>query len=619
MIEEFVERWIALVGTMHALPQVQRQRMIPLMFEPFCELVREFTKAQKDRRKRSFETYKERLTGKPSSWLHIAGAEDPAVAFFIQEGLQPDWTPDFEGWLNYLTTRSAPLKRMLSDPAKWRPAVFPEAGRREHTLIVAATGSGKSELMKVLLHHYVQHSDAGVLLLDPGDNLAREVAHWPILHERDRLIYVQPGLRPDRTVGFNLFGGGQHLSRSQKSHRAEEIALIIGEMTADLTMNMRTLVAACTRVLLDFPDPTLADLNRMLVRPDDQKSSSFAFDRRADHRRDRLMKAAWHHPDQKVRNFFQAKFDTVPYHQSRGYLMTRIDAIESMADICDALYGPGTIDLEKELNACKIVVVHLKHYGNNEQAATMGRMLVAMVAAMGLKRGRQPDDTQHRPVHLFIDEVSVMVSQQMVVILNQLRQSGVHATLAQQVGGQGFTADQKAALLINTRTHIVHMDTPQEGLAMLDWHGDASELPPVGKGEFWVKWANAPGVQTVKVRSDLWLPRDANNQPIPVPELWVDPKTWQRFIDRMDGPGGYYRDARMGEPDLLDPQNLSFNADEPLPDAQELPLRRKAGRQPKGPKLTLSKSKNTPERRPKSIDNAAQYSPLIGGDDAEPG
>src|SRR4051812_5767022 len=70
---------------------------------------------------------------------------------------------------------------------------LPERSRERNTYICASIGSGKSELMKLLIHSTMQKGDAAVILLDPTGRTAKET-RFKELARNDRLVWIDPYL-----------------------------------------------------------------------------------------------------------------------------------------------------------------------------------------------------------------------------------------------------------------------------------------------------------------------------------------------------------------------------------------------------------------------------------------
>ena len=86
------------------------------------------------------------------------------------------------------------------------PVLVPEKARERHTYVVGATGYGKSEILKVLLHSYsAERQHGAVVVLDPSGDFIEEVAMMKELVGSNRLVYVKQGLEQGMTITINPF------------------------------------------------------------------------------------------------------------------------------------------------------------------------------------------------------------------------------------------------------------------------------------------------------------------------------------------------------------------------------------------------------------------------------
>ena len=145
----------------------------------------------------------------------VRGEASPALARLLDASERVQLTADFAGWLRYLGTQG-PIDRAMQHPRYKRDGVFHAGGLEESALVVAPRKWGKSELLKALVYHHVaapfdNDPAAAVVVLDPGGDLALQMARWPELsgpnRSRDRLLYIEPDLRDGLTVGLNPLDG----------------------------------------------------------------------------------------------------------------------------------------------------------------------------------------------------------------------------------------------------------------------------------------------------------------------------------------------------------------------------------------------------------------------------
>ena len=526
----------------------------PVPFDEFCEVVKDPGKASLE-----LERARQRLEKNPGSAVRIT----PGIAQLVERRAKhPDWMPTPTGWGLYLASLAPALKEHLD--ALRRDALFPEAARQEHTLIVAPTGHGKSTLLKALIHHYVAEAPgSAVIVLDPGGDLVRQVARWPELIQGDRLVYIEPELKPGFTVGLNPLDG-RGLDERGQNHVAAALARALGEVVNELTDNMRTLVRTTATLLLGTPGATLRDM-QVLLR---QSAATAAPKRRArvrpgpgielppetavqgDERAAELLALGREHPDEEVADFFASEFEGEYFAPTRNSMAARLRNVLSLIDVRNMMTGPATVHLESLIDARRVILVNLARFGD-DGSAMVGRLLVALVAGLVRRRADLPEGARRVPVQLFVDEVTTMVSPQMVRVLAELRKFGLHMTMAQQIAGAGFTTEQKAVLFGNTACKlVVPTDEDVNKLFQAERGKDAVRL---GRGEFLVQWGRSAETRRLVVRPDM---ADGGRG--------VDDAEWRAFVER--------HVARYYRPSTAPRASPGAAAPAAEPDADEFPL-----------------------------------------------
>lgn len=456
----------------------------------------------------------------------------------LSMGPRKEFTQDLEGWINYLGSIDKGYERRLSEI--YVSQSLPSSGRDEHTLIAAKPKWGKSELLKQLVHHYVRHDNAGVLLIDPHNDAAEQIAHWPELVNSGRLIYLDPALVPGRTFGLNpLDGSGLDLNGRRLV--AAQWANILSELTTDISNNMTRILRACVHVLLAMPGgATFWDLMLLLgpqARPEPKsRGRSESLDAmvtelpqdKADKQRaaELLAFARSYAEDRLTASFFRTDFELDQLSQARTALRSRLETILNLPHAYAMLVGHPTINLREALDAKKVVIANLSAF-DKEGAAMIGKLLIALVYGIGRKRANLPQENRV-PVHVFIDEATTMVTPTVLDTLRELRKFRVHLTLAQQVPGDGFTPAEARALRTCTGCKFI-APTGETMVDLLELPGRPSSYPEIRRHEFWVKWPDIEEPLRVKVHGNLADKR-----------LRVTDGEWDRFVH---GPlAKYYRD-----------------------------------------------------------------------------
>lgn len=110
-------------------------------------------------------------------------------ALYLQEKLKR-FEPTKSGYAHYLTENFKNLSPFLNRTNK-----IPISQKGCHTYITGGTGSGKSELIKSLLWHYlIRNKGTGLVLLTPNGEIAEQVAKFWVNLDDNRLIYIEPNL-----------------------------------------------------------------------------------------------------------------------------------------------------------------------------------------------------------------------------------------------------------------------------------------------------------------------------------------------------------------------------------------------------------------------------------------
>jgi hypothetical protein len=371
--------------------------------------------------------------------------DSPELRRFAKEIYDPEQhTPDFAGYVRYVCDVNPALKNAVFSQMHLGAAELREVERHKHTYIVGGTGSGKSELLKLLIHHYVQHPQlGGVLVLDPHGKLAREVARWQEFAGAgaSRLVYLDamaasdmgglcPALNPLVSAGAS-----SDAVANLAEQLADALVYLAGEGEGQ-TAYMQRLGAYGLHVLLDRPGSTLADLARALMAPDGEP----------------LVSLGRQHRDEDVRLHYLHQFLNDSHKSGRNGLAARLGGALRRPIFRRMMTAPGPLDLTAVLDAGKVVVVNCASAGKARVA--LGRLLMAQVAALGERRAFEPNRPK-KPVHVFIDEATLLMAPPIFTILLELRKENIFLTMAQQSFADGLDSRLTKALVDNTNVKML--------------------------------------------------------------------------------------------------------------------------------------------------------------------
>lgn len=406
--------------------EIARLRMVEPVgtLEEFLEVAKNFQRWLRDWQQRNpSESYE---TGK-----------DNVLAYMTPEAVRPT----AEGYVRYLKKRSKFFAAAL-DPEKNNglEVRLPLADLRRHAYVVAGTGGGKTELLKVLAHE-VAATGAGVLVIDPHGALAEDVAQFTEFAGawRDRLAYLDVGDQGARPC-LNPFSG---LAESAVRDEAGEMASALQElleernaMGAGSTVNMRLMVKNCIRVLLRTEDPDLRSLYRFMN--DAENGDLVDLGKRSD--------------NEMVASFFAADFVAKERGTTKTAVRARLQEILD-GDRVHLFCGPATIDVEQSLDAGKVVVLNLGAVDAGT-AEAVGRFMMARLFSMAKRRGAERAG-KRRPVFIIADEAHLYLSRSAGDILAQARKFGIHLIAAQQSVDQGRDPEVQKLLMTQSAVKMV--------------------------------------------------------------------------------------------------------------------------------------------------------------------
>jgi len=400
-----------------------------------------------------------------------------------RERIEQSFENSEAGYLRFLCAENPQALSFFFE--RYRTLPITEEDRKRHTYINGGAGSGKSEAIKAIFHHYLSRNMAPALvLIDPHGDVAEQVAKWPELQDGKRLVYIDPSLEPGKTPIFNP------LDIPDAERNPDDIAIIVKQLIEvfpeliqglEFTPQMRTLISACLTVLLSVRGSTLSDLMDFM---DDSKNEAWL--RYADE----VLTGSMY------RDYFRRDFmDKSSDITKRGIRMRLLEALQGNPPFLRMISGESTFNLEELLNRRAVVIFRLSRGDIGETTSNLiGKFIIARLKAFAFKQGRIPE-SQRIPVHAFVDECQNFLSESIEIILKEARKFGVHLTLAQQILGDGMSPDLLKAILGNTGVKITGKNATFTLKRMAEETGASlEELQTLSTGFFHIKAGNRHGV-----------------------------------------------------------------------------------------------------------------------------
>jgi hypothetical protein len=358
------------------------------------------------------------------------------------------YEPTFAGWKRYLREASPWFYEFLERDI---PVRLPR-DKLLNAYIVAASQSGKTELLKLFAHAVITHGREALVFIEPAGDASRQIVRWP--ESGNRLIYVDHGLELGMTPIINPFeiSGVSAEDTSPRALRTKKViaqqlfeafqeVLATGE-GAELSKNMQSVLMQCLLVLLDRPGATIRDLHRFM---DSSRNADLVeFGQSRDH-----------YPD--VQDFFKYSFHRKNFDMTKTAIHTKLQDLFSTGNFADLTCRKSTIDLERSLQERKVIIFSLSKGALGErEASAFGRLIVAMLQGIAMRREAQGNRV---PIRAIIDEVQNYTTKSMQTIITEAAKFKLFLTMAQQQIGQGMTAEMRNAVL-NASAQIAGRNAP---------------------------------------------------------------------------------------------------------------------------------------------------------------
>lgn len=408
---------------------------------------------------------------------------------------------------------------------------IPEKHRRRHTYILGRSGSGKSELLKLLVYDCLQRPDhCSIIILDPHGDFAEEVARFRENRDSGRLIYLDPYLAHGHVPTINPLD-----TRDRSPQNVDITAQALLEAfkqildNTSLSVQMEALLIPCLTVLLLRPGSTLLDLQRFMN----------------DERNEDLVELGRRSHNEAHRIFFCDRFYEKTFGPTKASISTKLQSLLNSQVFYHLTVGQSTVDIGSLLDCRKLVVFNLaKGKMGSDAAQAFGRFLLALIQSAILKRAQSAKSCRV-PVYLFIDEFQNYISSSIAEILAESRKYALHMTMAQQYLGQQMNTDFRRGVLANTDVKITGKSASDSRAAIARETGiTEAELDRLDVGQFFVKVGSRPAFR-LNVPHFLVGMNNAMT-----PQDWQETKNRQlEDFYRPIAPGQHTADARGSDPD----------------------------------------------------------------------
>jgi hypothetical protein len=354
---------------------------------------------------------------------------------------------DFATYTEMLQHYKVPIFQLIHDSTM--PINISMEALHRHCYITGGSGSGKSELIKLMMYDLQRTSNSeqqhSIILIDPHGDISAECAAFAFNRSRERVIYINPYIH--REIGCSekfvpIINPFQMTDKSADSinHMTQQLTSAFMEILEDVSVSfqMEMVLTYCINTILQLPYPTIDDLVRFM---DDERNKDLVEFGRASKLK-------------RHQEFFDHKFYITTYKQTKYSIMTRLETLLANPEFEYLINGNSTIDLEREMDLGKVILFNLAQGRLGDRVSSAyGRLIVAYIQGL-VKKRVDATKSERKPVFMFIDECQYFLSPSVKEILTGARKFGLHLILAQQVIGQDMTGAIEQIVMGNTAVKI---------------------------------------------------------------------------------------------------------------------------------------------------------------------
>ncbi|MBL6751416.1 MAG: type IV secretion system DNA-binding domain-containing protein [Nevskia sp.] len=344
------------------------------------------------------------------------------------------------------------------------PVTLGTSERLAHTMIVGASGTGKSMLLVNMIRQDIERGE-GVLVLDPHGDLIDDVLAGVPANRADDVILFDPSDNA-YPIGFNVLDAA---SERERILLASDLVAVFARLSTSWGDTMGAVLSNAVIAMLESSEGgTFLHLRRFLI--DEAYRSAF-------------LKTV---EDDEVLFFWRKEWPLIGA-RSIGPILTRLNAFlrprlirHMVGQRRPRLRLPDVIDGQK------IFLAKLSQgLIGNENAYLLGSLILSRFVQLALARQSEAKSTR-KPFWIYLDEAEHFVTPSVAALVTEARKYSVGMTLAFQMLSQLRSVPQvEQAVLGNAHTRIVFRVGDDDARKLADGLSafDAKDLRNLGVGE----------------------------------------------------------------------------------------------------------------------------------------
>lgn len=337
-----------------------------------------------------------------------------------------------------------------------------------HSYMLASSGSGKTELIKILFRAIFSQNNSNIILFDPHGDLAKQCFH--MLKRTEHIIYIDLNIDDNLTPTINPMRM-KNISENSIEVLAQELIYAFENiLETEFSNNMEALLTPLIYTLLRKGDSGIDELVRFL---DDENNED-------------LYELSLQSPIKGHVEFMKTQFKKQKFAPTKDALATKLQIFLNNPKFSNFITGDNTIDLEKAINNNKTVIFRFPKGELRKTFNPITKLVMALIQSIIFKRSRLAETNRPR-TYLFCDEYQNFKGQITNEFLNESRKNnlclfGAHQHLSQ------LDKENKDAMLSASNIIIVGKNSQSDLLTMSkELDVDIESLKQLNKGEFFIK------------------------------------------------------------------------------------------------------------------------------------
>lgn len=289
--------------------------------------------------------------------------------------------------------------------------------RSKHMYIIGKTGMGKSTLLENMAIQDIQHGQ-GLGFIDPHGGTAEKLLDYVPKHRISDVVYFAP-FDMDHPIAFNVM---EDVGYDKRHLVVSGLMSAFQKIWVDAwSARMEYILSNTLLALLEYPDSTLLDVNKMLVNKVFRK------------------KVVEYITDPIVKDFWEGEFAgyTDRYTQeATPAIQNKIGQFTSNPLIRNIIGQPkSSFDMREIMDNKKIFIANLSKGRMGEtNADLLGSMLTTKIYLSAMSRADEPAAVQAKlpPFYFYVDEFQSIANDSFADILSEARKYKLALTIAHQ-------------------------------------------------------------------------------------------------------------------------------------------------------------------------------------------